>query len=121
MTTKEFDTRNIRWNRIDGFDHIEYHVCDVDEANRTVDLLFKFAANQIVLHRHHAAYRTLVLQGELRIYRANGEVKEIRPVGSYGSRRPAASRIPKGAARTSSCSSAIAMSTASFTRFWTTI
>ena len=84
VTTKEFDTRNIRWNRIEGFDHIEYHVCDVDEANRSVDILFKFAANQkIALHRHHADYRTLVLQGELRIYRKNGEVKEIRPVGSY--------------------------------------
>jgi quercetin dioxygenase-like cupin family protein len=84
VKTKEFDERNIRWNRIEGFDHIEYHICDVDEVNKSVDLLFKFAANQqIVLHRHHAAYRTLVLQGELRIYRANGEVKEIRPVGSY--------------------------------------
>jgi quercetin dioxygenase-like cupin family protein len=56
----------------------------VDEANRSVDILFKFAANQkIALHRHHADYRTLVLQGELRIYRPNGEIREIRPVGSY--------------------------------------
>lgn len=28
-------------------------------------------------------YSTLVLQGELRIYRPNGELKEIRKVGSY--------------------------------------
>lgn len=84
VPTNEFDTRNIKWNRIEGFDHIEYHVCDVDEANRSVDILFKFAANQkIAMHRHHADYRTLVLQGELRIYRPNGEIKEIRPVGSY--------------------------------------
>jgi 2,4'-dihydroxyacetophenone dioxygenase len=84
VITKEFDERNVRRNRIEGFDHIEYHICEVDEANKTVDLLFKFAANQkIALHRHHAAYRTLVLQGELRIYRANGELKEVRPVGSY--------------------------------------
>jgi 2,4'-dihydroxyacetophenone dioxygenase len=84
VPTKEFDTRNITWNRLEGIDHLEYHVCDVDEVNRSVDILFKFAANQkIVLHRHHAAYRTLVLQGELRIYRPNGELKEIRPVGSY--------------------------------------
>jgi 2,4'-dihydroxyacetophenone dioxygenase len=56
----------------------------VDEANKIVDVLFKFAANkQIVLHRHKADYRTLVIQGELRIYRANGDIKEIRPVGSY--------------------------------------
>jgi 2,4'-dihydroxyacetophenone dioxygenase len=84
VPTKDFDTRNIKWNRIEGFDHIEYHVCDVDEANRSVDILFKFAANeQIAKHRHHADYRTLVLQGELRIYRPNGQLKEVRPVGSY--------------------------------------
>ncbi len=47
-------------------------------------MLFKFAANkEIVLHRHWADYRTLVIQGELRIYRANGELKEVRSVGSY--------------------------------------
>lgn len=84
MKTYEFDARNIRWNSIDGFEHIAYHVCDVDETNRIIDVLFKFAANKkIVLHRHKAAYRTLVLQGELRIYRANGDLKEIRPIGSY--------------------------------------
>jgi quercetin dioxygenase-like cupin family protein len=79
-----FDTRNIRWNTIDGFDHIAYHVCAVDEEKRIVDILFKFDANsKIALHRHKADYITLVLQGELRIYRANGELKEVRPIGSY--------------------------------------
>jgi quercetin dioxygenase-like cupin family protein len=84
MTIGAFDDRNIRWRTIEGIEHIAYHIYDVDEANRIVDVIFKFAANkQIVLHRHMAAYRTLVIQGELRIYRANGELKEIRPVGSY--------------------------------------
>jgi 2,4'-dihydroxyacetophenone dioxygenase len=84
MKTLEFDERNIEWATIEGFDHIAFHIYEVDETNRTVDLLFKFSANaQIVLHRHMAAYRTLVLQGELRIYRADGGLKEIRPVGSY--------------------------------------
>ncbi len=84
MPTKEFDERNIEWRTIDGLEHIAYYIYDVDEKGRIVDLLFKFAANQqIVLHRHKAAYRTLVLQGELRIYRANGELIEVRPVGSY--------------------------------------
>ena len=47
----------------------------------------KFEANEkVVLHRHHAAYRTLVLQGELRIYEANGDLMEVRPVGSYVSK-----------------------------------
>ncbi len=84
MTTLPFDTRNVRWNTIDGFPHVAYHVCAVDEVKRIVDILFKFDANsKIALHRHKADYITLVLQGELRIYRANGELKEIRPVGSY--------------------------------------
>ncbi|MFA5950011.1 MAG: regulator [Hyphomicrobium sp.] len=84
MPTMPFDTRNIRWNTIDGFDHIAYHVCAVDEEKRIVDILFKFDANsKIALHRHKADYITLVLQGELRIYRANGELKEVRPIGSY--------------------------------------
>lgn len=84
MATLAFDDRNITWRTIDGFDHIAYHILSVDETARIVDLLFKFAANErIVLHRHGAAYRTLVLQGELRIYRPNGTLKEIRPVGSY--------------------------------------
>ena len=84
MSTLPFDTRNIKWNTIEGFDHVAYHICAVDEAKRIVDILFKFDANaKIALHRHKADYVTLVLQGELRIYRANGELKEIRPVGSY--------------------------------------
>ncbi|MCC0809313.1 hypothetical protein FPV16_24465 [Methylobacterium sp. W2] len=34
------------------------------------------------LHRHGASYRTLVLQGEPRIFPPDGTLKEIRPVGS---------------------------------------
>jgi quercetin dioxygenase-like cupin family protein len=84
MSTLPYDARNIRWNTIEGFDHVAYHVCAVDETKRIVDILFKFDANsKIALHRHRADYITLVLQGELRIYRADGTLKEIRPVGSY--------------------------------------
>lgn len=84
MSTLPFDVRNVRWNTIEGFDHVAYHVLAVDEEKRIVDILFKFDANaKIALHRHKADYITLVLQGELRIYRANGQLKEIRPVGSY--------------------------------------
>lgn len=80
----DFYNGKLRWYAVEGFDHIAYHILEADEQLRTVDVLFKFAANQkIALHRHKAAYRTLVLQGELRIYRANGELKETRPTGSY--------------------------------------
>lgn len=84
MPTLPFDVRNIRWNTIEGIDHLAYRICAVDEAKRIVDILFKFDAGaKILLHRHRADYATLVLQGELRIYAADGTLREIRPVGSY--------------------------------------
>jgi hypothetical protein len=82
--TYKFDDSNITWHTLEGIENLEYHICAVDEERKIVDILFKFAANKkVVLHRHHADYVTVVIQGELRIYRANGEVKEVRPVGSY--------------------------------------
>ena len=84
MSTIGFDDTNIRWYQLEGVDHASYHVCSVDVENKIVDVLFKFDANQrVILHNHHADYRTLVLQGELRIYKANGDLIETRPVGSY--------------------------------------
>lgn len=84
MKTLDFDDRNIAWKTIEGLDHLSYFIYDVDETNRTANLLFKFAAHErIALHRHAASYLTVVLQGELRIYRADGTLKEVRPVGSY--------------------------------------
>ena len=114
VPTTAFDQSNIRWYVLEGIDNAYYHVCSVDEENKIVDVLFKFDANkQVILHRHHAAYRTLVLQGELRIYKADGALKEIRPVGSYVERPAAASRIRKAAAtRTPSYSSPTAARTA---------
>ena len=84
MTKICFDDGNIRWYQLEGVDHASYHVCSVDVENSIVDVLFKFDANQrVILHRHHADYRTFVVQGELRLYRANGDLIEVRPVGSY--------------------------------------
>ncbi len=86
LMTREgkFDESNITWHTIEGIENLQYHIYAVDEEMKIVDLVFKFAANKkIALHRHHADYVTVVLQGELRIYRPNGEVKEVRPVGSY--------------------------------------
>lgn len=84
METHKFDDRNVTWHKLEGIENALYHVCDVDAQAKIVDVLFKFAANKkVIMHRHHADYRTLVLQGELRIYMPNGDVKEVRPVGSY--------------------------------------
>jgi quercetin dioxygenase-like cupin family protein len=79
-----FDDQNITWYKLDWLDHVEFYVYKVDEENGIVDILFKFAPNQkVMLHRHKTPYITFVVQGELRFYRPNGELKEIRPTGSY--------------------------------------
>jgi quercetin dioxygenase-like cupin family protein len=84
MALYNFDDRNIHWNKLGDFEHLLYHILDIDVENKIADVLFKFAANQqIVLHRHKAHNNTFVVQGEHRLYEANGKVKEIRPVGSY--------------------------------------
>lgn len=84
MATYHFDDRNIRWNTLEGIEHLLYSILDIDEPNKIIDVIFRFAANQqIVLHRHKALNNMLVIQGEHRLYKANGELKEIRPVGQY--------------------------------------
>ena len=83
-----FDDSNIKWYQLEGVDHASYHVMSVDVDAKIVDVLFKFDANQrVILHNHHADYRTFVVQGELRIYRADGSLIETRPVGSYVERK----------------------------------
>lgn len=84
MVPGKFNETNITWHLLDGIEHVKYHILSVDADRKIVDVLLKFDANsKIVLHRHHADYCTLVIQGELRLYRPNGELKEIRPIGSY--------------------------------------
>jgi len=79
-----FDDSNITWYKLDWLDHVEFYVYKIDEENRIVDVLFKFAANsKAMLHRHKTPYVTFVVHGELRFYHQSGELKEIRPAGSY--------------------------------------
>lgn len=84
MTTYCFDDRAIHWNRLGDFPHFHYTILNVDEKNRIVDVLFKFAAGeQIVLHRHRALNHTFVVQGEHRLYETDGSLREARQTGSY--------------------------------------
>lgn len=79
-----FDQSNIKWNTLDGIDHVWYHVLNVDRDLQVVDLLLKFAANErIVLHKHLADYSTFIIQGELRLYNSDGQLTEIRPTASF--------------------------------------
>lgn len=80
----QFDQSNIKWNSIEGFENIWYHIIRVDPEAKVVDIIFKFSANKkVVLHRHHADYSTFIIQGELRLYDKDGALKEIRPTGSF--------------------------------------
>lgn len=84
MHIHTFDDSNVSWYQLEGIENAWYHVCDVDVEAKIVDVLFKFDANKkVILHKHHADYRTFVVQGELRIYRRDGSLKETRPTGSY--------------------------------------
>ena len=57
---------------------------NVDDTAKIVDVLFKFSANEkIVLHRHTTNFNTFVIQVEHRIYSPEGDLKEIRPAGTY--------------------------------------
>lgn len=89
MDRYQFDDRNIEWRQLGDFEHFLYAILDIDHENTIADVLFKFEAHRsIVLHRHKALNKMLVIQGEHRIYGANGDLKEIRPVGSYTSSLP---------------------------------
>jgi quercetin dioxygenase-like cupin family protein len=89
MALYNFDDSNIKWNKLGDLEHLEYSILNVDEKYYIVDILFKFDANKkIVLHRHMVHNNTFVVQGEHRLYEPHGEIKEIRPVGSYKSSPP---------------------------------
>lgn len=89
MAMHTFDDSNIKWNRLGDFKHLHYSILALDEKNHIADVLFKFAANEkIVLHRHKAHNNTFVIQGEHRLYKPDGTLKEVRPVGSMTSSPP---------------------------------
>ncbi len=86
MTAYRFDDRHIRWHKLGDFEHFVYAILDIDKANHIADVIFKFEPHQpIVLHRHKVLNKTLVIQGEHRLYEPNGDLKEVRPVGTYTS------------------------------------
>lgn len=84
MTIYNFNDRNIQWHTLDGVEHLIYSIQDIDVDNKIVDVLFKLEPDkQILLHRHKDLNKSLVIQGEHRIFAVNGDLKEVRPVGSY--------------------------------------
>ena len=79
-----FDERTVDWQPLPDVDHVWLSILNVDDTAKFVYVLFKFSANEkIVLHRHTANFNTFVIKGEHRIYSPEGDLKEIRPAGTY--------------------------------------
>lgn len=84
MNNPLFADAGIQWQALGNFEHLLYSILNIDRENKIIDVIFKFAARrQIVLHRHKALNHMLVIQGEHRLYEADGNLKEVRPVGTY--------------------------------------
>jgi hypothetical protein len=89
MTHFQFDDSKIQWHKLGDFEHFVYAILDIDEENAIVDWLIKLEAHKpIVLHRHMALNKMLVIQGEHIIYHADGNIKEVRPTGTYTTSPP---------------------------------
>ena len=83
MQTYQFDDRIIIWQTVEPIG-AQIHVLATDDALGIADVLIKFRPNTPgKLHRHVCDFSTFVLQGELRFWRPDGSLKEVRPTGSY--------------------------------------
>ena len=82
-----FDDRNVAWRPFPGFDGLYYFVLDVDEPRSMVDMLMRFSPHaKCVPHRHVGPTRTLVIDGEHRMFSpdaANGAIGDRRPAGTF--------------------------------------
>ena len=82
-----FDTSTVDWKEfIPG--SVDFKILDVNVGTNTVDLLARFApGKQCFYHRHVAQATTLVLEGELHIIEKNaqGDVRKVKPAGSFSS------------------------------------
>ena len=62
----------------------QIYVLAIDDVLGISDVLIRFQPNTPgKLHRHLCDFSTFVLQGELRFWRPDGSLKEVRPTGSY--------------------------------------
>lgn len=63
-----------------------YRILDVDVQAGTAEMLVKFAPQgRCLYHRHQAAVKTLVLEGDLHLFEPtpDGEVHSVKPAGSF--------------------------------------
>tara|TARA_B100000073_G_C23361848_1_gene423198 strand:- start:52 stop:513 length:462 start_codon:yes stop_codon:yes gene_type:complete len=84
-----FNEETVDWQPLPGpdgsaADHIGMSILNIDDNAKIVDVLFKFAANEKILwHKHTSDFNTFVVKGEHRIYSLDGELREVRPAGTF--------------------------------------
>lgn len=72
------------WRQFGELPNFRFSILHIDDAKQRAEVLFKFEEGKpIILHRHTALNKLLVISGEHHIYSAAGELKEVRPCGSY--------------------------------------
>lgn len=80
-----FDTRDTDWKPF-VTEGCFYRILDVNVPARTAEMLVKFSpGGRCLYHRHAAAVKTLVLEGDLHLFEPapNGEVHTVKPAGSF--------------------------------------
>ncbi|MEM9314265.1 MAG: regulator [Pseudomonadota bacterium] len=77
------------WKNLDGVEHLQYSILHIDDEQTRAEVLFKMEPHKpIILHRHCALNKIVVLSGEHRIYEPDGTLKEVRATGSYTVSQP---------------------------------
>jgi len=77
------------WRSLEGLEHIQYSILHIDETRQRAEVLFKLEPHKpIILHRHCALNKILVLSGEHHIYNVQGNITEVRATGSYTVAQP---------------------------------
>jgi len=83
--TFRFDTSAVDWKPF-VTDGCFYRILHVDVPARTAEMLVKFTpGGRCLYHRHVAAVKTLVLQGDLHLFEPTpqGEMHSVKPAGSF--------------------------------------
>ncbi|SDE56614.1 hypothetical protein [Belnapia rosea] len=83
MQYNPFGDERISWKVVEAIG-ARIHVLGTHARLGIADVLIRFEANrQGKLHRHVCDFTTFVLQGELRFWRPDGSLKEVRPTGHH--------------------------------------
>jgi hypothetical protein len=80
-----FDTSNLDWKPF-VTEGCFYRILDVNVSGRSAEMLVKFTpGGRCLYHRHVAAVKTLVLEGDLHLFEPTpeGEVHTVKPAGSF--------------------------------------